>query len=739
MLCGASTILLLHFGWRLHDIRVPAVSGVIQRALSGVGSSGGILTFWNGSHLDKVRLTFESLGVYELWYLGVAAAMLAWFRKRRPSMASVTRGIIVILTYAALRLLILVALATELGESGVLWRPVYVVLSWLPLALVLRIENALSMAPFLSASLFSSASAFPGTSFFLRGATSQFPASFLTRGRKSATVRCLLPVCAGLFMAAALAYNDAGHEKQGRVLIDETHSNWEWTSEPFDTTSFGIRAEYNYYCLRDYLSHFYSVEAETAFISGGALETADVLIIKTPTQPFTAGEIDAIVSFVKRGGGLLLVGDHTNLFGMSAHLNSIAQKFGTGFRYDDTFDLESTGFSVYERPHIWFHPSLRQVNRFEFLTSCTIEGDIGTEPLMVGYGLGSEDVDYGHPNLFGNISFDLSDRFGVFLQAGAKRFGKGRVLLFSDSTCFSNFCMFSLGKPELILGFVDYLNRHGKRHPYARIGIFAVFLAMLELSFVVAGRQGILVFPSLVLGLFAVSHINASLYGSIHERNPISTVLFDTSHSDATFFNYLGLSTRGRSQQFEQFYMCAQRVGLFPRGGSVSDIGSCNPFALVIVNPSKDFSAKEIRDIRRYVRNGGRLLITDSVTNPTSTANQILAPFGIQLGTVPRRANLVIQSSRTELVARPFQSEAIVPALNIHGPAGMKKDTRGNLMLAVAGVGRGKVVVATDSFCYSTNVLGPPLQRRAPQGQLLDIYRHIFALYTELMTPPASR
>ena len=733
MFCGASTILLLNFGWRLHDIRVPALNGTLERVLLSVGSSGGILTFSSGSGLEKIRLTFESLGIYELWYLGVVAAILAWFRRRSPGITSVTHGITVTLAYTAFRFLVLATLAIEFGESSIMWRPGCVVLSWLPLALVLQIDNVLCASPFLNTS------PFPRVSRFLNASASPRAVRLLASRSRSTAIRCLLPICAGFLLAFGTGYNDPGHEKLGRIVIDETHANWEWTREPFDTTSLGMRAEYNYYCLRDYLSHFYSVAPETSFISRATLETTDVLIIKTPTEPFTDAETNAIVSFVKGGGSLLLIGDHTNLFGMSAYLNSIAQRFGMEFRYDDTFDLESSGFSMYKRPAIWFHPSLRHVDQFEFLTSCTIKGDVCTEPVMVGYGLGSEDVDYGHPNFFGNIRFDLSDRFGLFLQAAAKGFGRGRVLLFSDSTCFSNFCMFSPGKPELILGFVDYLNRQGKRHPYVRLGSLIASFVMLGLSCVVAGRHGIQIFPGLILGLFAVSHINASIYGPIHERNPISTVIFDTSHSHVSFFNYLGISNRGQSQQFEQFYMCAQRVGLFPRGGSIRDIESYNPSSLVIVNPSKDFSAKEVKIVREYVKGGGRLLVTDSVTNPASTANQVLAPFGIQLGTVPKRANLVSPPSRTRSVVKSTQSEAIVPVLYVYGPVEIKNDTGDNLMFAVTNIGRGKVIVATDSFCYSTSVLGPPLQRTTPQGQLLDIYRNIFALYAELMSPAPSR
>lgn len=61
----------------------------------------------------------------------------------------------------------------------------------------------------------------------------------------------------------------------------------------------------------------------------------DVLVFKTPTEPFTDEEVSTIERFVDQGGGLFLIGDHTNLFGMSTYLNKVAAPFRLAFRSDD--------------------------------------------------------------------------------------------------------------------------------------------------------------------------------------------------------------------------------------------------------------------------------------------------------------------------------------------------------------------------------------------------------------------
>ena len=49
-------------------------------------------------------------------------------------------------------------------------------------------------------------------------------------------------------------------------------------------------------------------------------------------------------------------------------------------------------------------------------------------------------------------------RYGAFIQSWAARHGQGRVLAFTDSTVFSNFCVGQPGKAEVMLGMIEWLN-----------------------------------------------------------------------------------------------------------------------------------------------------------------------------------------------------------------------------------------------------------------------------------------
>ena len=120
----------------------------------------------------------------------------------------------------------------------------------------------------------------------------------------------------------------------------------------------------------------------------------DILIIKCPTKPFSQEEINAIVKFVHEGGGLWLIGDHTNVFGMNTYLNSISRKFGINFNYDSTNDLNTGFLSTYTTPKVLKHPILKGISSFDFMTSCSLKAPLLVEDVMIGYSLGAFPGDY---------------------------------------------------------------------------------------------------------------------------------------------------------------------------------------------------------------------------------------------------------------------------------------------------------------------------------------------------------
>ncbi len=120
------------------------------------------------------------------------------------------------------------------------------------------------------------------------------------------------------------------------------------------------------------------------------LKKCDVLILKIPTREYTDDEVEAIVRFVKNGGGLMLIGEHTDVFGSGTYLNKVAKHFGFSYRFDCLFGVDSVFKEHYDIP-LAPHPILQYMPTFDFAISCSI--DPGTSGGLRGHPqLGTEET-----------------------------------------------------------------------------------------------------------------------------------------------------------------------------------------------------------------------------------------------------------------------------------------------------------------------------------------------------------
>ncbi|HEV8293613.1 MAG TPA: hypothetical protein VGP94_16885, partial [Tepidisphaeraceae bacterium] len=267
-----------------------------------------------------------------------------------------------------------------------------------------------------------------------------------------------LAAIAASLLTAGLYWDFVGTRKPGRILVDEFHSKWEPTERAMDTSWYGHLSGYNYATMYDYWSRFYQVGRVKNSINDATLKNCDVLVCKVPTSAYSDGEVEAITKWVEAGGGLLLVGEHTDVFGTGSHLNQIARKYNFEFRSDCLFGLESVFEEHFDLPLIP-HPILQGMPDMDFAVSCSIDPkNSGGFVVMRGTALKNMPADYHASNFYPQVEDRPESRYGAFVQLLALRSGSGRVAAFTDSTIWSNFCYFEPGKSELSMGLVEWLN-----------------------------------------------------------------------------------------------------------------------------------------------------------------------------------------------------------------------------------------------------------------------------------------
>lgn len=517
--------------------------------------------------------------------------------------------------------------------------------------------------------------------------------------------------CASLSIFVLLgvaALHDPGVRKQGRVIMDEAHSDWEWSTQALDTEWFGEKSGYNYYSLYQYLDLFYEMERNTEAITDELLSGCDVLIVKPPTEPFSPEERASIVRFVSAGGGLFLIGDHTNVFGSSTNMNPLAEEFGLRFNHDATYELTEGRLSEYEPPAVFPHPIVQHLPRFLFATSSSLRVAPGAEAVITGYGLKALPADYSQENFFPAVANAADMRFGLLLQGAAVRHGRGRVAAFSDSTVFSNFWMFMPGKPELALSYLEWLNRTNT--PFGAWWLPLVIAAGLgALFWFVASRlspSGLL--SALMLGALVAVPVAVSAYPLVDRvsyplpdaRSDYVAVNFEQEYSvfavPSTFAGFSAESTRS----LHTFFVWNQRLGYVPSVKPSLSEALEDGDVVVIANPEAVPDADTIADVEQFVKEGGRLLVLADASGALEAANAFLKPWGMKAGPAAARPGAYWESGDGRRLA-------LTPGAGVvTGGTVLVRTASGEDVCAAKRSGDGVVVAFADAQLFFDASLG---------------------------------
>ncbi|HKY32532.1 MAG TPA: DUF4350 domain-containing protein, partial [Candidatus Polarisedimenticolia bacterium] len=530
--------------------------------------------------------------------------------------------------------------------------------------------------------------------------------------------------CSGaLLLGGWWGWQPAGRKAAGRVVIDESRSGWEPAAGSFDHARYGQRSLYNYALWRAWIELHYDVRVSSEPLSAEDLEAADVLIVKTPTRPYDDGAAARIERFVRAGGGLWLIGDHTNLFGMSTVLNRLARPYGLRFELDDTFPLDHEGSDRFRPPRPARHPVLRGISSYAFETSCSLSVPWTAQHVMVGRGLGSEPADYGHVHFFGDIQLQASERFGLFVQAAVVRHGAGRVAAFSDSTNFSNFSLLWPGRREITLNTIDWLNRRPVRAEQAlgwallaaaaaALGAAAWLLAGIGLPRGLGGAAAAwAALGAFTLGAAGAGEWSARRAGEVKPLRAYRTMAFDASVSGFRLQPDSAVLTRERPSWtgFNALFINAARSGLWPEAAPDLTAALKRSDAVALLNPVRPLTPAQSRALGAFLGRGGRLLVADSAHNDVSAAHDLLARFGL--------------APAADL--RPLRSPrgVLVPAVTLAGrPGAERKVTASGAEVLWRDVGRGRVVAVADAALLSDRAAGGVYapagsrQRRLLQG-----------------------
>ncbi len=623
---------------------------------------------------------------------------------------------------------------------GILWHPWAFFVSFVPVALLLvrlvplrsraaEVAAAASPAP-LTEEQRARLSARLGTPPAAPGVATHVAVDAVDEVEKTGAAGPVIGAVGAALLVVAYGWCDPGVRKAGRIVMDENHSRWERSDRPYDTEWYGHESGYNYAAIYDYLDRHYPMGRNYEDWTPERLKDVDVLILKNPTEAYSKEEIDAIEQFVRNGGGVWLVGEHTNVFGTSSYLNPIGRRFGAVFNDDVCFDIVNKFVQTFYSPRVLRHPTIIDMPWFRFETSCSVAvAGLGGRAAVTGWALKALHSDYHIPNFYPMPEDQASMKFGPFIQLYAKRFGSGRVAAFSDSTCYSNFSAFEKGKPEMLLGTVEWLNRRNRFVSLlwqvaagAGAGLIVLGLAiswrrrsagMLALAVVVAGWA--------TVTAEVVDYVNRRNYRAPAPRRELVRIGFDREHGRYALSD--GGFIRASANSFALLNQWALRVGQFPFRHDRFKDALANSEVVVVINATQPFSATEVRRAKAFVEQGGRLLVLDDLSNANSQVNRLLRAFGAKITS-----------------GKPESGYLTTPAGRRWGiPASGRAIEGGRALLLVGDVpvasviesGRGRCVVISCASVFSDEQMGRS-DHTIPSPALRHRFELVYTLWRNL-------
>ena len=656
-----SSVLSLFDQWMFRLLGTPA--SVVGRTLYLTTASGPIAVT---SSWDQLAIAYGIVA----WCGFIVFTALSPSAKHRLHI--LIKGTLTILAYLLARRFMFLSIAIEANGPHLFWNAIVLPLSILPLFPLLALFSGLRPD----------------------GIGSTARASFIPKKRSAALTGATVAFVGTVLMLCALFLVPAGAEKTGRILFDEGHGDWESTLTPIDTETYGMKSTYNYYSLYQWLGTYSEIGQLVEPITESALEGCKVLVLKTPSAPYAPEEIAAIEAYVRKGGGLFVIGDHTNVFGSTSSLNPILATFDLALSYDSTYRLNTGSFTTFMPSQPCFDPIAQHLEQFAFLTSCSLQVPLHAYRTMADTQILSNQADYSTRDFFPKRRFSVSSEFGQFVQAAALLHGRGRVVVFTDSTCFSNFSVFMDGYPAFLLGTLTFLSHENVRFPFRLTALVLALLVLAGLIIAAIRRQNPsgwgAILAGVLIGWAAFSILGCALhrlsYPLPESAEDTPFVYFGMEFSDidiqpqpATAAEY------DRSKQYDTFFVWGQRIERIPQlitAVNRSDVVAGKPF--LIINPRPVIDEDSLAWISTYVESGGTLILMDACGRDSAGMATIIDYFGLKtVGPCGSEAILL----DAEVVSR-----VISQALTVHTSSATHGD--------------GRIILVSDSSAFSNLSLG---------------------------------
>jgi hypothetical protein len=361
------------------------------------------------------------------------------------------------------------------------------------------------------------------------------------------------------------------------------------------------------------------------------LELASGLILMNIDQEIPEEELAAVWEFVYRGGTLLVLGDHTFWKTRGVNwLNVVLAPVDISYNFDSAQFFIGGWLNSYRFLH---HPLTfgftGERNTPGVVVGASLSVRPPAKPLIIGaFGFSDAgNVQGDSTGYLGNLHYDRGEPLGDLVLAASQSYGRGRVLVFGDTSGFTNpISIWSFPFIRRVLAWMVTETREGVSWAREITALLCIFSGVVLL---LVKRQRLsmawLFLPAVFLAAYQIHGEARRL-----EAAPRGEVAYvDISHCER-------VPMEGwRRGGLTGLHLNLQREGYLTFALHEFDRACVeNASLLVAAAPAKPFSKDEISLLDRFVRRGGRLLLCVGYEERTAALG-LLSHFGFSVDSTP--------------------------------------------------------------------------------------------------------
>jgi hypothetical protein len=385
-----------------------------------------------------------------------------------------------------------------------------------------------------------------------------------------------------------------------------------------------------YLNLTDYMTIIESQE-----ITNNLFDDADVFVVTNLNISFSAAEHAVIWDFIRNGGSLLVLGDHTDVGGIQTPLNDLLSPVGVRYRFDAALPLDDT-FKWLTCTHLFPHPittPLPGLDTLQYGVGASLDIPLSSFPVITGtYALSDEGNRTNEDIAFlGDYEYVKGETLGdVILVAGAY-YGRGKVLVFGDTSSFQNAALtFSFPFIQNIFTWLTSTQTGVLTAAQIVVSLTLLITAMLFFYLRRPPSMNFSIFPILLCAsLLFTSSLNTLLITNTEVMVSSPIVSIDASHGERfTLESFTDDSINGLLVNLQRNNFLPILEKKFP-----ADHLSARKI-LFFIAPTRTFTADEVVLLEQYMINGGYIVLATGYDDKQASL-PLLQTCGVDIEQTP--------------------------------------------------------------------------------------------------------